>query len=49
MATCVSGARRGHSAIANYDALLRDEEFARGHEPDVVIRVGAGTYAFRVR
>jgi 2-succinyl-5-enolpyruvyl-6-hydroxy-3-cyclohexene-1-carboxylate synthase len=40
LADPLSGARRGEAAIANYDALLRDERFARDHEPDVVIRVG---------
>jgi 2-succinyl-5-enolpyruvyl-6-hydroxy-3-cyclohexene-1-carboxylate synthase len=40
LADPLSGARRGEAAIANYDALLRDERFAREHEPDVVIRVG---------
>jgi len=40
LADPLSGARRGASAIANYDALLRDEAFARSHTPEVVIRVG---------
>ena len=40
LADPLSGARAGESAIANYDALLRDEEFARAHAPEVVIRVG---------
>ena len=40
LADPLSGARRGESAIANYDAMLRDREFARAHAPEVVIRVG---------
>jgi 2-succinyl-5-enolpyruvyl-6-hydroxy-3-cyclohexene-1-carboxylate synthase len=36
----MSGARRGEAAIAHYDALLRDESFAREVEPDVILRVG---------
>jgi 2-succinyl-5-enolpyruvyl-6-hydroxy-3-cyclohexene-1-carboxylate synthase len=36
----MSGARRGEAAIAHYDALLREPEFARSHRPDVVLRVG---------
>jgi 2-succinyl-5-enolpyruvyl-6-hydroxy-3-cyclohexene-1-carboxylate synthase len=40
LADPLSGARRGDSAITNYDALLRNQDFARAHTPDVVIRVG---------
>jgi 2-succinyl-5-enolpyruvyl-6-hydroxy-3-cyclohexene-1-carboxylate synthase len=40
LADPLSGARRGDAAIANYDALLRDETFAAGARPDLVIRVG---------
>ncbi len=40
LADPLSGARRGPAAVAHYDALLRDQRFAREHEPDVVIRVG---------
>jgi 2-succinyl-5-enolpyruvyl-6-hydroxy-3-cyclohexene-1-carboxylate synthase len=36
----MSGARRGDAAIAHYDALLREPDFAREHAPEVVIRVG---------
>ncbi len=34
------GARRGPAAIAHYDLLLRDPEFADAHRPEFVIRVG---------
>jgi 2-succinyl-5-enolpyruvyl-6-hydroxy-3-cyclohexene-1-carboxylate synthase len=40
LADPLSGARRGNAAIAHYDALLRDEAFAAGARPDLVIRVG---------
>ncbi len=40
LADPMSGARRGAAAIAHYDALLRDEAFARSVEPDLVLRVG---------
>jgi 2-succinyl-5-enolpyruvyl-6-hydroxy-3-cyclohexene-1-carboxylate synthase len=40
LADPMSGARRGDAAIAHYDALLRDETFAAGTRPDLVIRVG---------
>ena len=40
LADPLSGARRGKSAIAHYDLLLRDPEFAAAHRPDVVIRAG---------
>jgi 2-succinyl-5-enolpyruvyl-6-hydroxy-3-cyclohexene-1-carboxylate synthase len=40
LADPLSGARRGDAAIAHYDALLRDEGFAAGVRPDLVVRVG---------
>ena len=40
LADPLSGARRGAAAVAHYDALLRDEAFARSHRPDLVMRVG---------
>jgi 2-succinyl-5-enolpyruvyl-6-hydroxy-3-cyclohexene-1-carboxylate synthase len=40
LADPLSGARRGGAAIAHYDALLRDQAFARSATPDVVLRVG---------
>jgi 2-succinyl-5-enolpyruvyl-6-hydroxy-3-cyclohexene-1-carboxylate synthase len=40
LADPLSGARRGGAAIAHYDALLRDESFARRMRPDIVLRVG---------
>jgi 2-succinyl-5-enolpyruvyl-6-hydroxy-3-cyclohexene-1-carboxylate synthase len=40
LADPMSGARRGDSAIAHYDALLRQPDFAREHVPQMVIRVG---------
>jgi 2-succinyl-5-enolpyruvyl-6-hydroxy-3-cyclohexene-1-carboxylate synthase len=40
LADPLSGARRGPAAVAHYDALLRDPEFAAAHRPDTVIRVG---------
>jgi 2-succinyl-5-enolpyruvyl-6-hydroxy-3-cyclohexene-1-carboxylate synthase len=40
LADPLSGARRGTAAIAHYDALLRDDAFAAGVTPDLVIRVG---------
>ncbi|HEU4658052.1 MAG TPA: 2-succinyl-5-enolpyruvyl-6-hydroxy-3-cyclohexene-1-carboxylic-acid synthase [Capillimicrobium sp.] len=40
LADPLSNARRGAQAIAHYDALLRDESFARGMRPDLVVRVG---------
>jgi 2-succinyl-5-enolpyruvyl-6-hydroxy-3-cyclohexene-1-carboxylate synthase len=30
----------GPSSVAAFDALLRDEDFARDHRPDVVVRLG---------
>jgi 2-succinyl-5-enolpyruvyl-6-hydroxy-3-cyclohexene-1-carboxylate synthase len=40
LADPLSGARRGSAAIAHYDALLRDEDFAASLVPDLVLRVG---------
>ncbi len=40
LADPLSGARRGQAAVAHYDALLRDQAFAAGHRPDLVVRVG---------
>jgi 2-succinyl-5-enolpyruvyl-6-hydroxy-3-cyclohexene-1-carboxylate synthase len=40
LADPLSGARRGPAAIAHYDALLRDPDFAAAHRPDTVIRIG---------
>jgi 2-succinyl-5-enolpyruvyl-6-hydroxy-3-cyclohexene-1-carboxylate synthase len=40
LADPMSGARRGDAAIAHYDALLREPEFAHEHTPDFVLRVG---------
>jgi 2-succinyl-5-enolpyruvyl-6-hydroxy-3-cyclohexene-1-carboxylate synthase len=36
----LSGARRGPAAIAHYDALLRDPDWAALHAPQLVLRVG---------
>jgi 2-succinyl-5-enolpyruvyl-6-hydroxy-3-cyclohexene-1-carboxylate synthase len=40
LADPLSGARRGPAAIAHYDALLRDERFAAGLRPQLVLRIG---------
>lgn len=40
LADPLSGGRRGPAAIAHYDALLRDPDWAADHAPDLVIRVG---------
>jgi 2-succinyl-5-enolpyruvyl-6-hydroxy-3-cyclohexene-1-carboxylate synthase len=40
LAEPLSGARRGPAAIAHYDALLRDPEWAAAHTPDLVLRFG---------
>ena len=37
----LAGLRAGTGAVSTYDALLRVEEFATTHRPDLVIRVGA--------
>jgi 2-succinyl-5-enolpyruvyl-6-hydroxy-3-cyclohexene-1-carboxylate synthase len=40
LADPLSGARHGPAAIAHYDLVLRDPEFAAAHSPQFVIRVG---------
>lgn len=40
LADPLSGARRGPTAVAHYDALLRDATFAEAHVPDLVLRIG---------
>jgi 2-succinyl-5-enolpyruvyl-6-hydroxy-3-cyclohexene-1-carboxylate synthase len=40
LADPLSGARRGAAAVAHYDLLLRDQDFANTHAPEVVVRVG---------
>jgi len=40
LADPLSGARRGPAAVAHYDELLRDPEWAAAHVPDLVLRVG---------
>jgi len=40
LADPLSGARRGAAAIAHYDALLRDADWAAAHAPELVLRVG---------
>ena len=40
LADPLSHARRGPAAVAHYDALLRDPEWAAAHAPDLVLRVG---------
>jgi 2-succinyl-5-enolpyruvyl-6-hydroxy-3-cyclohexene-1-carboxylate synthase len=40
LADPLSGARRGPAAIAHYDALLRDPDWAADHAPDLVLRIG---------
>ncbi|MGI8902230.1 MAG: 2-succinyl-5-enolpyruvyl-6-hydroxy-3-cyclohexene-1-carboxylic-acid synthase [Solirubrobacteraceae bacterium] len=41
LADPMSGARHGTTAIAHYDALLRDERFVNAVAPELVIRIGA--------
>jgi 2-succinyl-5-enolpyruvyl-6-hydroxy-3-cyclohexene-1-carboxylate synthase len=41
LADPLSGCRARSETICAYDALARDETFARAHEPEIVIRVGA--------
>jgi len=48
LADPVSGLRRGSAAISTYDALLRDDEFARAHRPELVLRLGAPTSGRRL-
>jgi len=40
LADPLSSARHGEAAIAHYDLLLRDPEFAAAHQPRFVIRTG---------
>jgi 2-succinyl-5-enolpyruvyl-6-hydroxy-3-cyclohexene-1-carboxylate synthase len=40
LADPLSGGRRGPAAVAHYDALLRDPEWAAAHAPELVLRVG---------
>jgi 2-succinyl-5-enolpyruvyl-6-hydroxy-3-cyclohexene-1-carboxylate synthase len=40
LADPMSNARRGPAAIAHYDALLRQQAFARSLTPDLVLRIG---------
>ncbi len=40
LADPLSGSRHGAAAIAHYDLVLRDSEFADAHRPDFVIRTG---------
>jgi 2-succinyl-5-enolpyruvyl-6-hydroxy-3-cyclohexene-1-carboxylate synthase len=40
LADPLSGARHGKAAIAHYDLLLRDPDFAAAHRPEFVIRAG---------
>jgi 2-succinyl-5-enolpyruvyl-6-hydroxy-3-cyclohexene-1-carboxylate synthase len=40
LADPLSGARSGESAIAHYDALLRDDRFTAAMQPDLILRVG---------
>ncbi len=40
LADPLSGARRGHAAIAHYDLLLRSFAFAEAHRPEFVVRSG---------
>jgi len=40
LADPLSGARRGPAAVAHYDALLREPEWAAAQAPDLVLRVG---------
>ena len=40
LADPLSGARRGPAAVAHYDALLREPEWAAAQAPDLVLRLG---------
>ncbi|HEX2409901.1 MAG TPA: 2-succinyl-5-enolpyruvyl-6-hydroxy-3-cyclohexene-1-carboxylic-acid synthase [Solirubrobacteraceae bacterium] len=40
LADPLSGARRGPAAVAHYDELLRNPEWAAAHAPELVLRVG---------
>jgi 2-succinyl-5-enolpyruvyl-6-hydroxy-3-cyclohexene-1-carboxylate synthase len=48
LADPVSGLRRGSATISTYDPLLRDDEFAAAHRPDLVVRLGAPTSGRRL-
>jgi 2-succinyl-5-enolpyruvyl-6-hydroxy-3-cyclohexene-1-carboxylate synthase len=48
LADPVSGLRRGPATISTYDPLLRDDEFAATHRPDLVVRLGAPTAGRRL-
>jgi 2-succinyl-5-enolpyruvyl-6-hydroxy-3-cyclohexene-1-carboxylate synthase len=48
LADPVSGMRRGVANVSTYDALLRDDEFASSHRPDLVVRLGAATSGRRL-
>src|SRR5262245_10178765 len=48
LADPVSGLRRGAATISTYDPLLRNEEFASTHRPDLVLRLGAPTSGRRL-
>jgi 2-succinyl-5-enolpyruvyl-6-hydroxy-3-cyclohexene-1-carboxylate synthase len=41
LADPISGLREGAHAISMYDALLRVDDFAGRHRPDLVVRIGA--------
>jgi 2-succinyl-5-enolpyruvyl-6-hydroxy-3-cyclohexene-1-carboxylate synthase len=41
LADPISQLRSGPHAVSTYEALLRADEYARAHRPDVVVRVGA--------
>jgi 2-succinyl-5-enolpyruvyl-6-hydroxy-3-cyclohexene-1-carboxylate synthase len=50
LADALSGLRGCDGAVSTYDALLRVDEFAAAHRPDLVLRVGApSTSAATVR
>lgn len=40
LADPLSGVRAGPSAVAHYDALLRDRSFSSGQVPELVLRIG---------
>ena len=48
LADPMSGLRRGTASVSTYDALLRHDEFARAHRPDLVLRLGAPTSGRRL-
>jgi len=51
LAEAASNVRYGQSrdVIGAYDALLRDERFAREHRPELVLRIGGGLTAKRLQ